>query len=235
MQKYTPITKIRFPDPKIYKFPEWVLIGDYFYYAKDIVHFGGKLTLENLRNAYRKGIFPWTIEGLPLPWFCPEKRAVIEFSGLHISKSLKKARKKNPYVFTVDKAFREVITICSEIKRNGEQGTWITEDFIQAYCELHSEGEAHSIEVWENDELVGGLYGVDAGGTFCGESMFHTRPNTSKLALLFLIEHLEAKGATWLDAQVMTPHIERLGGKDIERDEFLEKLAETQKQNLQLF
>lgn len=235
MQKYTPITKINFPDPKTYEFPEWVLIGDYFYYAKDIVHFGGKLTIENLRNAYQKGIFPWTIEGLPLPWFCPEKRAIIEFSELHIPKSLKRIQKKNPFAFTFDNSFREVITICSEIKRNGEQGTWITEDFIRAYCELHQAGEAHSVEVWENSELVGGLYGVDSGGVFCGESMFHLRPNTSKLALLFLIEHLKSRGATWLDAQVMTPHIERLGGKDIERDEFLARLAQTQKQNLELF
>jgi leucyl/phenylalanyl-tRNA--protein transferase len=235
MQKYTPITKIRFPDPRNYEFPEWVLIGDYFYYAKDIVHFGGKLTLENLRNAYQKGIFPWTIEGLPLPWFCPEKRAIIEFSELHIPKSLKRIQKKTPYKFTIDKAFQNVITICSEIKRNGEQGTWITDDFIRVYCELHQFGEAHSVEVWENDELVGGLYGVDAGGVFCGESMFHRRPNTSKLALLFLIEHLKSRGAEWLDAQVMTPHIERLGGKDIERREFLDKLKETAALNLKIF
>lgn len=235
MQKYTPITKIRFPDPKKHEFPEWVLIGDYFYYAKDIIHFGGKMTVENLQDAYRKGIFPWTIEGLPLPWFCPEKRAIIEFGELHIPKSLKRVQKNSPFTFTIDKAFQRVITICSEIKRSGEQGTWITDDFIRGYCELYYQGGAHSVEVWRGDELVGGLYGVDAGGTFCGESMFHFESNTSKLALLFLIEHLESRGATWLDAQVMTPHIERLGGKDIDRADFLEKLAQTQQRNLQLF
>lgn len=235
MQKYTPISKIKFPNPRTYEFPEWVLIGDYFYYAKDIIHFGGKLTIENLRSAYRNGIFPWTIDGLPLPWFCPEKRAIIEFSKLHIPKSLKRIQKNNPYTFTIDQAFRRVITTCSEIKRSGEQGTWITDDFINAYSDLHRSGEAHSVEVWENEELVGGLYGVDTGGTFCGESMFHFQPNTSKLALLFLIEHLKERGSTWLDAQVMTPHIERLGGKDIDREEFLDKLAQAQKQNLQLF
>lgn len=235
MQKYTPITKIRFPNPKTYEFPEWVLIGDYFYYAKDIIHFGGKLTVENLCNAYQKGIFPWTIEGLPLPWFCPEKRAVIDFDELHIPKSLNRIYKKNPYVFTIDKAFQDVITICSNIKRSGEQGTWITDDFIRAYCELHESGRAHSIEVWENDELVGGLYGVDSGGTFCGESMFHFRSNTSKLALIFLIEHLKSRGAAWLDAQVMTPHIERLGGKEIDRKDFLERLEKSAALNLKLF
>lgn len=235
MQEYTPITKIRFPNPKTYEFPEWVLIGDYFYYAKDIIYFGGKPTIENLRNAYHKGIFPWTIEGLPLPWFCPEKRAILEFSELHVPKSLSKIQKKNPYTFTIDKAFREVITICSEIKRKGEQGTWITDEFIRVYCDLHAEGEAHSVEVWENTELVGGLYGVDAGGTFCGESMFHLRPNTSKLALLFLVEHLKTRGTKWLDAQVMTPHLQRLGAREIERRDFLNKLAEMQQKNLQIF
>lgn len=235
MQKYTPITKIRFPEPKKYEFPEWVLIGDYFYYAKDIIHFGGKMTVENLRDAYRKGIFPWTIEGLPLPWFCPEKRAIIEFSELHVPKSLRRIQKNNPFTFTIDKAFQRVITICSEIKRNGEQGTWITDEFIRAYCEMYYEGGAHSVEVWRGGELVGGLYGVDSGGAFCGESMFHFESNTSKLALLFLIEHLKSRGATWLDAQVMTPHIERLGGKDIDRADFLEKLEQAQQRNLQLF
>lgn len=235
MQEYAPITKIRFPNPKTYEFPEWVLIGDYFYYAKDIAHFGGRLTVENVRNAYRTGIFPWTIEGLPLPWFCPEKRAILEFDDLHIPKSLKKIRQKNQFEFTIDKKFSEVIKICAEIKRNGEQGTWITDDFIRVYTQLNDEGEAHSVEVWENGELVGGLYGVEFNGVFCGESMFHLRPNTSKLALIHLVEHLQKGGAKWLDAQVMTPHLQRLGAKEIDRRIFLEKLEETGKENLRLF
>lgn len=227
---------INFPNPRVYDFPEWVLIGDYFYYAKDIIHFGGRLTTENLLNAYGKGIFPWTIDGLPLPWFCPEKRAILEFDELRIPKSLRKERDKTKYTFTIDKAFREVITICSVIKRNGEKGTWITEDFINVYHQLHNQGRAHSVEVWdEAGELIGGLYGVDAGGAFCGESMFHLRPNASKLALLFLLEQLKTRGATWLDAQVMTPHLERLGAKDIDRADFLDKLEATQKMNLQIF
>lgn len=235
MKEYSPITKINFPNPWTYEFPEWVLIGDYFYYAKDILFFGGKLTSENLRNAYRHGIFPWTIEGLPLPWFCPEVRAVIEFDKLHVPKSLQKVQKKTPFTITIDKAFKDIITICSAIKRNGEKGTWITRDFIDAYTQMHEEGQAHSVEVWENEELVGGLYGVDAGGVFCGESMFHYRSNASKLALLHLIEHLKSRGATWLDAQVMTPHMENLGAFEISREEFLDKLAFTQSENLNLF
>lgn len=228
--------KINFPNPKTYDFPEWVLMGEYFYYAKDIIHFGGEMTTENLRNAYKLGIFPWTIEGLPLPWFCPEKRAVLEFKDLRVPKSLQKEQRKNLYEFTIDKSFRQVITTCANIKRSGESGTWITEDFIGSYQRLHEEGIAHSVEVWAAaGELVGGLYGVDAGGVFCGESMFHLRPNTSKLALLFLIEHLKQRGATWLDAQVMTPHFQKFGAKEISRHDFLAGLAREQKQNIKLF
>ncbi|MGI8467878.1 MAG: leucyl/phenylalanyl-tRNA--protein transferase [Pyrinomonadaceae bacterium] len=226
---------INFPNPRFYKFPEWVLIGDYFYFAKDIIHFGGELDTENLLRAYGQGIFPWTIEGLPMPWFCPAKRAILEFDKLHVPKSLRKFQKKNPYILTIDKAFEKVITICSEIKRNGEKGTWITENVIGSFCAFHKEGNAHSVEVWEAGELVGGLYGVDAGGVFCGESMFHLRPNASKLALLFLIEHLKRRGAAWLDVQVMTPHFKVLGAREIPRNDFLDKLAETQAANIRLF
>jgi leucyl/phenylalanyl-tRNA---protein transferase len=229
------MSAINFPNPSTHHFVEWVAFGEYYYNARDIVCFGGKLTTENLRNAYRKGIFPWTIEGLPLPWFCPERRAILEFSELHAPKSLRRVQKKNPFKFTIDKAFREVITSCAIIKRSHEQGTWITRNFIESYTQLHLEGEAHSVEVWEGDELVGGLYGVDAGGVFVGESMFHKRSDASKLALLFLIEHLSQRGATWLDAQVMTPHLKMLGAKEISRTEFLEKLRQTQARNLQLF
>lgn len=193
------------------------------------------MTIENLRAAYRSGIFPWTIDGLPLPWFCPERRAILEFSELSVPKSLGKIQRKNPFTLTIDKAFGAVITTCSEIKRAGEAGTWITADFIESYTQLHEDGGAHSVEAWENETLVGGLYGVDAGGVFVGESMFHLRPNASKLALLFLIEHLKARGAAWLDAQVMTPHLERLGAREIRRNEFLDKLKETQSKNLRLF
>ena len=229
------MSAINFPDPSTHEFAEWVCFGEYYYNSKDIVCFGGRLTIENLRNAYRKGIFPWTIEGLPLPWFCPEKRAILEFSELHVPKSLRRIQKNNPFTFTIDKAFRQVIAMCGKIKRAHEEGTWITRDFVESYTELHREGEAHSVEVWENEELVGGLYGVDAGGVFVGESMFHLVPNTSKLALLFLIEHLNQRGSTWLDAQVMTPHMKALGAKEIRRAQFLEKLERAQAQNLKIF
>lgn len=229
------MSAINFPDPATHKFSDWVSFGEYYYNARDIVCFGGKLTLDNLRNAYRKGIFPWTIEGLPMPWFCPEKRAILEFSDLHVPKSLQRVQKKNPFTFTIDRAFREVVVTCGKIKRAHEAGTWITEEFIESYTELQGAGEAHSVEVWENEELVGGLYGVDAGGVFVGESMFHRRSNASKLALLFLIDHLKSRGADWLDAQVMTPHLKMLGAKEIPRAAFLKKLSATQSQSLKLF
>ncbi len=225
-----------FPDPQIHEFPEWVLFEDYFYYSRDIVSFGDKLTVDNLRIAYRLGIFPWHVDGLPLPWYCPEKRAILEFSELHIPKSLERAQRKNQFAFTIDKDFRSVIENCSHVVRAGENGTWITDEFIDVYCALHNAGMAHSIEAWDaQNNLVGGLYGVDAGGVFCGESMFHKTSNASKLALLFLIDHLRGRGATWIDAQVMTPHIKSLGAKEIRRREFLRKLKEAHEFELDLF
>jgi leucyl/phenylalanyl-tRNA--protein transferase len=226
----------RFPDPQSHEFPEWVLFEDYFYYSRDIVSFGDPLTVENLKNAYRLGIFPWHVEGLPLPWYCPEKRAVLEFSELHIPKSLERARRQNLYTFTIDKDFEKVIRSCATIQRAGQSGTWITPEFLWRYSDLHEAGIAHSVEAWDAEgKLVGGVYGVDAGGLFCGESMFHLAPNASKLALLFLIDHLKTQNATWLDAQVMTPHIKALGAKEIRRKEFLRKLKETQALELDLF
>lgn len=225
-----------FPDPQIHEFPEWVLFDEYFYYSKDIVSFGDELTVENLRNAYRLGIFPWHVDGLPLPWYCPEKRAVLEFSTLHVPRSLERARRKNLFTFTIDKDFRTVIKNCARVARKGEAGTWITSDFIRVYSELHDKGMAHSVEAWDADgKLVGGVYGVDAGGVFCGESMFHTATNASKLALLFTIDHLRSRGATWLDAQVMTPHIRALGAREIPRERFLKKLRDAQSLGIRLF
>lgn len=225
-----------FPDPRTYDFPEWVPIGDYFYYAHDIIAFDVPLTVENLREAYRSGIFPWHIKGVPLPWFCPEKRAILEFAELHIPRRLERVRRTSSFTFTIDKAFRDVIQNCSKMKRPDQGGTWITAEFIEQYCKLHDAGMAHSFEAWDaNGELAGGLYVVDAGGVFCGESMFYKQPNASKLALLFLIDYLREKGSTWLDAQVMTPHMEALGAKDIDRKEFLDRLKESQEASLKIF
>jgi leucyl/phenylalanyl-tRNA---protein transferase len=226
-----------FPDPQTYDFPEWVLYGEYFYKAGDIISFGEPLTVENVKDAYRKGIFPWHIEGIPLPWFCPKKRAIIEFCDVHVGRSLAKERRKSKFTFTIDEDFQGVISGCAGSKREGQSGgTWITNDFIRVYNELHKEGIVHSVEAWDAEgSLAGGLYGVDAGGVFCGESMFYRQTNASKLALLFLIDHLRSRGSTWLDAQVMTGHMKALGAKDIDREEFLDKLKDTRSLKLRLF
>lgn len=225
-----------FPDPFTYEFPEWVLSEDYFYHARDVVSFGDELSLGNIAEAYRKGIFPWHIDGIPLPWYCPEKRAILKFKNLHIPRSLEKERRRGLFTFTIDKAFRDVIQECAKAPRSGQKGTWITSEFVEQYTKLHEAGIAHSVEAWDAEgALVGGLYGVDAGGVFCGESMFFKLPNASKLALLFLIDHLKKRGSTWLDAQVMTPHMKTLGATETSRKKFLKRLRETQVLELDLF
>ena len=196
---------------------------------------GGDLQAESLLLAYRSGIFPWPHPGLPLLWFCPPKRAVLEFKDLHIARSLAQARRRLPFEYTMDSAFREVITSCARAPRPGQGGTWITSRMIEGYCRLHRLGHAHSVEVWEAGRLAGGIYGVDADGAFSGESMFYLKPCASKLALLRLIEHLKSRGLEWLDIQVMTPHMKAMGAKVIPREEFLKKLARTRLLGLRLF
>lgn len=232
--RYT--TEIDFPDPRTHQFAEWILFGEYYYNARDIVGFGGDLSFRNLQNAYTRGIFPWHVPGLPLPWFCPERRAVLDFSDLHVPRTLRREMKRTRFRFTIDHDFETVIRQCSKSRRGDGEGTWITADFIESFVSFHRNGWAHSIEVSdEHGSVVGGLYGVDAGGVFCGESMFYLQPNASKLGLLFLLEHLRERGASWIDIQVMTPHFKVLGAKELPRVEFLDKLAETQARGLKLF
>jgi leucyl/phenylalanyl-tRNA--protein transferase len=212
---------IDFPDPA--------------YSYEGIVALGGSLSTDNLLHAYRRGIFPWPIEGWPLAWFCPDERAILEFKDLHVPRRLARVRKRSSFRYTIDRNFKAVITECARVKRAGESGTWITRQMLRAYCELHRLGHAHSVEVWEDDQLVGGLYGVDADGSFAGESMFHLQSNASKLALLHLIDHLQARGLDWIDIQVLTPHMSAFGAKEISRDEFLLKLSNTRQRGLKLF
>ena len=211
----------RFPDPR--------------YSRSDIVAVGGDLEVETLRDAYRHGIFPWPHEGLPLPWFSPRRRAVILFDQMHVGRSTQKAARAAPYTFTIDRAFQEVIESCAKSPRPDQDGTWIGPDIIDAYIALHRAGDAHSVEAWQDGKLAGGLYGIDSGGVFTGESMFHRAPNASKLALLFLIEHVRERGAKWLDCQVMTPHMEALGAREIARARFLDLLADAQASGVTLF
>ena len=210
-----------FPDPR--------------YARGDIVALGDSLNVDILRDAYRHGIFPWPHEGLPLPWFSPRRRALLFFDEMHIGRTLQKARKSAQFTFTVDQNFEDVIRACSEAPRPGQDGTWINDEIVDAYVQLHRAGGAHSIEVWDGETLAGGLYGVDAGGAFTGESMFHRRTNASKLALLFLIDRLRESGLSWLDCQVMTPHMRALGAREVSRPKFLDLLAAAQSRGTRLF
>lgn len=201
----------------------------------DVIAIGDDLRVETLRDAYRHGIFPWPHEDYPLPWFSPRKRTLLFFDELHAGRSLRKAVRRAPYTFTIDRDFASVIRACGEAERPEQDGTWIEPRIIDAYIRLHEAGDAHSIEAWDGDELAGGLYGIDAGGVFTGESMFHRRNDASKLALLFLVEHLRARGATFLDCQVMTPHVAALGAREVSRARFLDLLEEAQSAGITLF
>ncbi len=211
-----------FPDPR--------------YAPSDVVAMGEDLRIDTLREAYRKGIFPWPHDGLPLPWFSPRRRAVLFFDELHAGRSLRKAAKRAPFTFTIDRDFRSVIRACAAAERPEQDGTWIAPKIVTAYTRLHAAGDAHSIEAWDaNGALAGGVYGVDAGGVFTGESMFHVQSDASKLALLFFIDHARRRGSTFLDCQVMTPHMKALGAREITRARFLDLLAETQVKGLGVF
>ncbi len=200
-----------------------------------IVAIGGDLSPETVVQAYRLGIFPWPIEDYPLLWHCPPGRAILRFDSVHISRSLARAQRRSGFRFSVDECFPEVICSCALAYRPGQDGTWITDEVIDAYIELHELGIAHSVEAWDGDMLAGGIYGVAVAGVFSAESMFYHRSDASKLCLLHLVEHLRARALTWMDVQVMTPHMQRLGAETIGRDAFLQLLRETQEQDLELF
>ncbi len=197
-----------------------------------------RLSPDRLISAYRHGIFPWP-DGMPfdpIPWVCPRRRAILEFAALHVPKNLRRSQRALAHLrFTIDAAFERVIRACAAAPRPGQVGTWITPAMIGAYTELHRRGFAHSVEAWEGEELVGGLYGVTAGGVFTGESMFHRKSDVSKLCVLRLIGHLRARGATWIDIQQLTPHFALLGAREIPREEFLKRLADEQRADRELF
>jgi leucyl/phenylalanyl-tRNA--protein transferase len=200
-----------------------------------IVALGGDLDTESLILAYRQGIFPWPIQGMPLTWFCPPERAILDWVDLHVPRSLAKKVRKNPFQFTLNHCFDRVIQECAARPRPLQDGTWITPKMIRAYCRLHQLGYAHSIEAWSEGQLVGGLYGVDSGGVFAGESMFFLKPDASKLCILFLMKYLSDRGSTWIDIQVMTPHMKVLGARLISRDDFLNRLGKEQSRRLSIF
>jgi len=205
-------TKYGFPDPQL-------ALDD----PDGLLAFGGDLTAERLKLAYKSGIFPWFSEDEPIMWWSPTTRAVIVLSDFHVSKSLKKYQKKNQFNISVNTQFESVIEGCQQ-QRIDQEGTWITYDMKQAYLSLHTLGIAHSIEVSFGNTLVGGLYGIMQNGVFCGESMFHTMPNTSKLASWALVNWLKKHNAHFIDCQLTNPYLTSLGATEITRSDFLAKL-----------
>ncbi len=183
---------------------------------------GGDLSIERLVLAYQSGIFPWFSDDEPILWWSPDPRFVLFPEKLSVSKSMKQVIRNKAFTITVNCAFKDVINECSQGKRIGQPGTWITQSMIDAYVDLHLAGFAKSVEVWQNDKLVGGLYGIDLGnGVFCGESMFSKVSNASKFGLINFIQSSNYK---LIDCQLPTNHLESLGAKDIPRDEFLKYL-----------
>ncbi len=179
---------------------------------------GGDLSMERLLLAYRQGIFPWYSDDTPILWYSPHERFVLYPSQLKVSKSMRQVLRSAKFKVTIDEFFPQVIEACSAVPREGQDGTWITDDMKEAYIELNRTGHAHSYEVWQNDELVGGLYGVDTGRVFCGESMFSKVSNASKTALIYLCLH---GGFELIDCQVHTEHLESMGATFISREEYL--------------
>ena len=192
-----------------------------------ILALGGDLSPERLIAAYRNGIFPWYNEGEPITWYCPNPRMVLFFDRLKVSKSLKKTLKKELFTITFNTHFQEVIQACKSIERKEGFGTWITDDMQKAYLNLHKKGIAKSVEVWQNGKLVGGLYGIDLGTIFCGESMFSRVSNASKVGFVSLVEKLKKEQYKLLDCQVYNEHLASLGAEEIDRDLFLKILQKS--------
>ncbi|MBX3425198.1 MAG: leucyl/phenylalanyl-tRNA--protein transferase [Pirellulales bacterium] len=190
-----------------------------------LVAVGGSLSVERLLDAYRHGIFPWpTYPDDPMLWWSPDPRAVLPLDGLHVSRRLARRLRSGQFVATCNTAFEGVVRACSR-GPGREGGTWLTPEMIRAYVELHRRGHAHSVEVWHEERLVGGVYGVAIGGAFAAESMFHRATDGSKAALASLVSHLRARGYQLLDIQQWTPHTGSLGAIEIPRREYLKRLA----------
>jgi leucyl/phenylalanyl-tRNA---protein transferase len=192
-----------------------------------VVGVGADLAPGTLVDAYRRGMFPWPHPGVPLPWFSPDPRGVVRPDDLHVSRSLRRHLGRSGWTTTVDAAFRAVVAGCAADRGDG-QGSWITPAMARAYGRLHDLGWAHSVEVWDGDRLVGGLYGVQIGGVFTGESMFHRATDASKVALVDLATRFHAAGGRLFDVQLTTPHLRSLGATDLPRAAFLDVLARAQ-------
>ncbi len=202
----------RFPDPRLAT-------------GEGLLAIGGDLSVDRLLHAYRNGIFPWFSEGEPILWWSPDPRLVLFPHEFKPSKSLQKIIRRSIFDLTLDQAFPAVIRECAQIRVEHEEGTWIVSDMIDAYCQLHDSGYAHSVEAWQEGKLVGGLYGVALGKCFFGESMFSRLSNASKVAFAGLVDFLKTDAFDLIDCQVTTQHLISLGAKEIPRKRFLKLLA----------
>jgi leucyl/phenylalanyl-tRNA--protein transferase len=200
--------RLQFPDPRLTD-------------EEGLVAVGGDLSVERLLLAYRSGVFPWTVG--PITWWSPDPRGIFELDEFHVSRSLRRVIRQAPFFITVNKAFASVMEGCAEPAK-GRRSTWITPEFIEAYIQMHERGHAHSLECWQGERLVGGIYGVAIGGFFAGESMFHRVSNASKVALYHLIERLRERGFELFDVQMLTPITKQLGAIEIRREEYLKRL-----------
>lgn len=206
-------TEIIFPNPELAR--------------KDgLLAFGGDLSEERLITAYSLGIFPWYSEGSPILWWSPDPRLILAPEELKVSRSLRKVINKGIFRVAMNTAFEQVIRNCAEVPREGQGGTWITEDMIDAYIRLYKSGYAHSVESWHEGELMGGLYGIILGKAFFGESMFSKGSNASKVAFAWLVERLKEQGFKLIDCQVTTGHLISLGAREVQRKKFLKLLKE---------
>lgn len=190
-------------------------------HSSGIIALGGDLSPERLQLAYKSGIFPWFEDGEPITWWSPDPRMVLFLDELVVTKSMRNILNRDTFTVTFNQNFREVISNCQQIKRDGQDGTWITNDMIEAYCNLHELGIAKSVEVWQDGQIVGGLYGIDLGHIFCGESMFSKVSNASKIAFISLVRHLQKENYKLLDCQVYNEHLESLGCREIARKDFI--------------
>lgn len=191
-------------------------------WPEGLVAVGGDLNPDTLVRAYRSGIFPWSSDPA-VTWWSPDPRAIFDLASFHSHRSVDKAIRRNGWRFTTDQDFEGVMRACAAPTPDRPE-TWISEAFVKSYVELHRRGRAHSLEVWEGTEMIGGLYGVTLGGFFGGESMFRRRTDASKAAVGFLVEHLRARGFVLLDAQVPTPHLRAIGATEIPRADYLRRL-----------
>ena len=208
---------------------DFIFPSPYLASKEGLLAIGGDLSSNRLLLAYGNGIFPWYSEGEPILWWSPDPRLVLYPAELKVSRSLKKVFKQDVFEVTMDRAFQEVITECARVRLENHEGTWIVDDMVQAYCRLYESGFAHSVEVWKDNCLAGGLYGVSLGKCFFGESMFTRITNASKVALVALVEHLKPLNFAFIDCQITTAHLTRFGAREISRAHYLDELAEALK------